>query len=167
MDKQLHITPDKIFDFEKLPEENRNSLFWWITKYFLEYAAGAPSTLKYKAQDLKHFLIGFGNFFDHDNIVSFSQAAANQYITYLSKETVTEKTPGKEIGVKRWANRSINRKIDHLKGFSNWIFAQVPTPIKHNPMKSIKRLDVPALNVKRIPKNIMVDLQRAPGSGRN
>lgn len=161
MNKQLQFTPDMNFDLEKLPEENRKSLLWWISKYFLEYATGAPATLKYKAQDLKHFLIWFGNFFDHDNIISFSQAAANQYITYLSKETVTQKTPGKEIGAKRWANRSINRKVDHLKGFSNWLFAQVPTPIKHNPMKSIKRLDVPVLNAKRIPKNIMVDLKRA------
>lgn len=150
MKNPLQNTPDMKTGIEIQTKENRNSLLWWIAKYFHEYATGNPATLKLKAQDLKHFHCWYFSFKENDEVKDFSRATANQYITHLINEKIEAPHGNKEKGAKRWANRSINRKIDHLKGFTKWLFSQVPTPLVHNPMEKVKRLDVPTLNAKRI-----------------
>ena len=151
--KAAQIIKDKNLSAELVPlpkAPDRNSLLWWMAKYFHEYATGTPRTLKFKAQDLKHFYEWYASFKGHDRIGDWSRATTNAYLDWLRKEKTAQSQGNKKAGDRRWANRSINRKLDHLKGFSKWIRAQVPSPIPSNPMENIKRLDVPALEAKRI-----------------
>ena len=135
--------------------ENRTSLLWWIAKYFHDCATGKPITLKFKAQDLKHFFTWYVTFKNDDLIENWSKATTNRYVNFLVSERVpTNGCKGKR-GDSRRSNRSINRKIDHLKVFSKWVFSQVPSPLVHNPTDGIKRLDVPILEAKRISPKVL------------
>lgn len=138
-----------------LEAENRTSLLWWIVKYFRDFATGQPITLKFKAQDLKHFFQWYISFKKNDLIANWSKATSNEYVNFLVSEQLPTDRGKKKKGDARWSNRSVNRKIDHLKGFSKWVFSQVPSPLVHNPMDKIKRLDVPVLEAKRIPPDVL------------
>jgi site-specific recombinase XerD len=144
-----------------LSEENRSSMLWWMAKYFSEYATGKARTLKYKAQDLKQFFEWFIGVLGYDNISKWNRAVSNQYLHYLTSEKLTADYGAKRKGDPRWANRSINRKIDHLKGFARWITSQVTPPLEDNPTDNIKRLDVPVLEAKRLSEEVLDSLTSA------
>jgi len=125
-----------------------------MTRYLSEHATGAPATLKAKGDDLKTFLEWFTWAYGGDSVERWNRAATNAFLQALQSARDEAEKP-------RWANRSINRKLDHLRTFARWILAQVPCPLFADPMQGIKRLDVPLLQAQRISDRDMLRLETA------
>lgn len=102
-------------------------LSWWAAEYLRARATGAASTLAYKRQDLAHFIGWFTWAFGRDEVRRRNTAVSNAYVQFLEGETIPEgaRTARKDGGALRWAARSKNRKIDHLRTFARWLTEQV------------------------------------------
>lgn len=143
-------------------EGDRRSLRWWIVSYLTTFATGAPTTLRYKKEDLELFYAWFVWAFGSDDVSKWNRASSNAFVQTLAKEKVKVSGMGKTAGEPRWSARSLNRKIDHLRTFSKWIAAQVPPPISGgNPMHGVKRFDVPVLQAKRLTDRELIRLETA------
>lgn len=143
-------------------EGERRSLGWWIVEYLTTYATGAPSTLRYKKEDLELFYSWFVWAFGSDDVAKWNRASSNLFVQTLAKETVKLAGRGKKAGEPRWSARSLNRKIDHLRTFAKWTASQVPPPVAGgNPMQGIKRFDVPVLQAKRLSEKELIRLETA------
>lgn len=125
-----------------------------MVRYLAEHATGAPATLKAKGDDLRTFLEWFLWAYGGDQVDLWNRAATNAFLQGLQAAQ-------DGVGKPRWANRSINRKLDHLRTFARWILAQVPCPLFADPIQGIKRLDVPLLQAKRISERDMLRLETA------
>lgn len=149
-----------------LDNSNREieSLSWWAGEYLRTRATGAASTLRYKLQDLGHFVEWFVWAMGRDEVRRWNTAVSNAYISFLDSETVPEGATStrKVPGVYRWAARSKNRKIDHLRTFARWISEQVPCPILSGyPMRDISRFEVPVLEAKRFNERELLRMEAA------
>lgn len=143
-------------------EGERRRLGWWIVEYLTTYATGAPTTLRYKKEDLELFYAWFVWAFGSDDVSKWNRASSNLFVQTLAKETVKVAGRGKRAGEPRWSARSLNRKIDHLRTFAKWIASQVPAPMAGgNPMQGIKRFDVPVLQAKRLTEKELIRLETA------
>ena len=143
-------------------EGERGSLGWWIVEYLTTYATGAPTTLRYKKEDLELFYAWFVWAFGSDDVRKWNRASSNLFVQTLAKETVKVSGRGKRAGELRWSARSLNRKIDHLRTFAKWVSSQVPSPVAGgNPMHGVKRFDVPVLQAKRIGDKELIRLETA------
>lgn len=141
---------------------DRNSLRWWIVSYLTTYATGAPTTLRYKKEDLELFYSWFVWAFGTDDAAKWNRASSNAFVQTLAKEKVKVSGMGKTAGEPRWSARSLNRKIDHLRTFAKWIAAQMPPPVAGgNPMQGVKRFDVPVLQAKRLTDKELIRLEMA------
>ena len=95
-------------------EGDRRSLRWWIVSYLTTFATGAPTTLRYKKEDLELFYSWFVWAFGTDDAAKWNRASSNAFVQTLAKEKVKVSGMGKTAGEPRWSARSLNRKIDHL-----------------------------------------------------
>lgn len=94
----------------------------------------------------------------------WNTAVSNAYVQALDSETIPEGQggPRKESGSLRWAARSKNRKIDHLRTFARWLSEQVPCPVPSGyPMRDISRFEVPVLEAKRFDDRELLRMEAA------
>lgn len=99
-----------------------------------------------------------------DEVRRWNTAVSNAYIQALDSEVIAEGQGNtrKEAGAHRWAARSKNRKIDHLRTFGRWLAEQVPCPIPSGyPMRDIPRFEVPVLEAKRFDDRELLRMEAA------
>ncbi len=123
-----------------------------MSAYLSSRATGVQSTLRYKRDDLGHFVDWYVWALGLDDVRRWNIAVSNAYVQALDSEIIAEEkgSSRKPVGAFRWAARSKNRKIDHLRTFARWISEQVPCPILSGyPMRGISRFEVPVLEAKR------------------
>jgi integrase len=94
----------------------------------------------------------------------WNTAVSNAYVQALDRETIPEGqgSARKESGSLRFAARSKNRKIDHLRTFARWLSEQVPCPVPSGyPMRDISRFEVPVLEAKRFDPRELLRMEAA------
>lgn len=94
----------------------------------------------------------------------WNTAVSNAYVQSLDAETIPEGQGNarKLAGTHRWAARSKNRKIDHLRTFARWLSEQVPCPVLSGyPMRDISRFEVPVLEAKRFDDRELLRMEAA------
>jgi hypothetical protein len=98
-------------------------LTWWVSAYLTSRATGVPSTLRYKHEDLTHFADWFVWALGVDDVRRWNIAVSNAYVHALDSEVIADekRSSRKPVGSFRWAARSKNRKIDHLRTFARWL----------------------------------------------
>lgn len=139
--------------------DEKMSLGYWIHRYMTEYAGGKQNSWKYKLEDIKFFYCWYKSFKGHECILDWTRFTTNAYIESLKEAILTENTSRKHKGDRKWSNRSINRKVDHLRTFAKWSLINVP--LHSNPFEQIKRLYTSPLEVKSISKKDIESLKSA------
>ena len=99
-----------------------------------------------------------------DDVRRWNTAVSNAYVSFLDSETIPEDQANtrKAPGALRWAARSKNRKIDHLRTFARWLSEQVPCPVLSGyPMRDIARFEVPVLEAQRFSEREILRMEAA------
>lgn len=101
--------------------------------------------------------------FGRDDVRRWNTAVSNAYLHALDSEEIPEGqgSTRKPAGSLRFAARSKNRKIDHLRTFARWLSEQVPCPVSGYPMRDISRFEVPVLEVKRFEARELLRMEAA------
>jgi hypothetical protein len=102
---------DRNFDLVISRTYDPTRLVRWASEYLRTRATGAESTLRYKHQDLAHFIQWFADAFRRDDLRRLNTAVSNVYVQALDSETIPEgqRSACKESGSLRFAARSKNR----------------------------------------------------------
>jgi hypothetical protein len=71
-------------------DDEISRLSWWASEYLRTRATGVASTLKYKRQDLAHFIEWFVWALGVDEVRRWNSAVSNAYVSFLDAELIPE-----------------------------------------------------------------------------
>lgn len=113
----------------RLPEGADDSVSWWAEQYLRYEVTTAESSRQVQRRDLQLFLDFMFKEERGDGRVSWTPRLSRAFQEHLRRQTVD--------GRRRWADRTINRILAHLKTFAKWVHRLRSFPLG-DPMEKIR-----------------------------
>jgi integrase len=129
-----NVTRKNSGDLVRVPAERGNSLRWWVEQYFAFEVTTAASSQQVQRRDLEHFMSFVEMETGGDSLRAWSPRVSKAFVDALRNEL-------NEGGRRRNSDRTINRKLAHLKTFAKWVHKLFPFPLGE-PTQKIKGLAV-------------------------
>ena len=104
--------------------DRHDSLCHWLEAYFHVEAATADSSRRVQRRDLETFLRFFVREEGSDQRPRWTPRLSRAFVEALRTEFTA-------AGARRYADRSLNRMLAHLKTFASWIHQHRPFPLGH------------------------------------
>lgn len=104
--------------------DRRDSLGHWLEAYFRFEAATADSSRRVQRRDLEAFLRFVQREEGSDQRPLWTPRLSRAFVEALRTEFT-------QAGARRYADRTVNRMLAHLKTFAGWIHQHRPFPLGH------------------------------------
>jgi site-specific recombinase XerD len=129
----------------RIPDQNAVSNVWpgeeglpdtvsaWAERYFATAVTTGERSRKEQGRDFRLFLAFLRNEIGSEERLRWTPRVSREFVDYLRSQV-------HEDGQRRFADRTINRVLAHLKTFAKWIHSRRPFPDKEHPLAKLKAL---------------------------
>jgi integrase len=105
----------------------------WADLYFATEVTTGERSRKEQARDFRLFIAFLRSGIGSEERLRWTPRVSREFIDYLRSQL-------HEDGQRRFADRTVNRVLAHLKTFAKWIHSRRPFPGKEHPLQKFKAL---------------------------
>ena len=105
----------------------------WAERYFATEVTTSVRSRKEQARDFRLFIAFLQSVIGSEERIDWTPRVSREFVDYLRSQI-------HEDGSRRFADRTVNRVIAHLKTFAKWVNSRSPFPKNEHPLLKLKGL---------------------------
>src|SRR5512132_1732436 len=105
----------------------------WAERYFATEVTTSVRSRKEQARDFRLFIAFLQSVIGSEERLDWTPRVSREFVDYLRSQI-------HEDGSRRFADRTINRVLAHLKTFAKWVNNNRPVPQREHPLLKFKGL---------------------------